>query len=481
MRYSSKFNVKNWSSNFFASLIIYSLLITSLILPSIVQAAMSEKDAADVLAKFGNAMASVAERVKPAVVNISTTRIVKTPRMPHFEDPFFRRFFGDPHSQKRRITNLGSGVIITSDGYIITNNHVIEGAEDILVKLADGKEYEGKIIGMDPRTDIAIIKINEKNLPTVPWGDSDKLRAGEMVLAVGNPFGLNQTITMGIISALGRHGIGIADYEDFIQTDAAINPGNSGGALVNNKGELIGINTAIFSISGGYQGIGFAIPSNMVKTVMDSIAKYGKVVRGWLGLQIQPLTPDLAKQFGLKDKTGVLLVDTVEDSPAEKGGLKRGDVIVKYDNKKVDNPFQFRNMVASTKPGKLVEINIIRNGNPLTLEVTIGELPIEPQTILPAHFENSLRGVSVQELTEDLLQKFGITKKIKGVIINAIDEDSPSFGILMRGDIIIEVNRKLVTNLKEYNDVVSKIERTQDILLLIIRGGSSQYIPIPSR
>jgi serine protease Do len=401
--------------------------------------------------------------------------------MPFFDDPFFRRFFGDPHAQKRKITNLGSGVIATSDGYILTNNHVIEGAEDILVKLADGKEYKGKIIGMDPRTDIAIIKINEKNLPTISWGDSDKLRVGEIVLAVGNPYGLSQTITMGIISALGRSGIGITDYEDFIQTDAAINPGNSGGALVNNKGELIGINTAIFSTSGGYQGIGFAIPSNMVKTVMDSIVNHGRVVRGWLGVQIQPLTPDLAKQFGLKDETGVLLVDTVEDSPAEKGGLKRGDVIVKYDSKKVDNPFQFKNMVASTRPGKLVEINIIRNGNPLTLKVTIGELPIEPQIVSPAHFENLLRGVSVQELTEDLLQKFGITKKIKGVVVNNIDEDSPSFGILMRGDIIMEVNRKPVTNVKEYNDTVSKIERTHDILLLIIRGGSSQYITISSR
>lgn len=463
------------------SLLVTFLLFVCLLLPSAILADTTDKESTEILTKFGEAMSKVAERVKPAVVNISTSRTVKAQRHPFFDDPLFRRFFGEPGPQKRKVTNLGSGVIATPDGYILTNNHVIEGAEDIIVKLSDGKEYKGRAIGMDSRTDIAIIKINETNLPTVPWGDSDKLRVGEVVLAVGNPYGLSQTITMGIISALGRSGIGITDYEDFIQTDAAINPGNSGGALVNIRGELIGINTAIFSTSGGYQGIGFAIPSNMVKNVMDSIINQGRVVRGWLGVQIQPLTTELVKQLGLKDEGGVLLVDVVEGGPAEKGGLKRYDVIVEYDGKKTDNPFHFKNMVAATKPGKTVEIKIIRNGNLLTAKVTIAELPIEPQIVSPAQFENSLRGVSVQEVTDEILQKLGITRKIKGVLVNNIEEDSPALGILAKGDIIMEVNRKPVTNTKEYNDTVSKIEKGKDILLGIMRGGFPQVITIPAR
>lgn len=461
--------------------IIFSFLVISLISPTISEAKSVDKNSVEILSKISDAMSLVAERVKPAVVNISTSRTVKTPRLPFFDDPLFRRFFGDPHYQKRKVTNLGSGVIATSDGYILTNNHVIEGAEDILVKLLDGKEYKGKVIGTDSRTDIAIIKIDEKNLPTIPWGDSDKLKVGELVLAVGNPYGLSQTITMGVISALGRSGIGITDYEDFIQTDAAINPGNSGGALVNIRGELIGINTAIFSTSGGYQGIGFAIPSNMVKNVMDNIINQGRVVRGWLGVNIQPLTPQLAKQFGLKDESGVLLVDVIEGSPADKGGLKRGDVVVEYDKKKIENPFQFRNLVAATKPGKTVEIKVIRDGKTMTLKATIEELPTELQVFSPSEFDNALKGVHVQELTEDLLRRFGITKKIHGVVINNIEEESPAQGILMRGDIIMEINRKTVTNVKEYLEIASKIEKTQDVLLLIVRDGSFRYLTISLR
>ncbi len=472
-------NKKN--KNIFFLQILFFIFIFSLVTLPSVDAKSTDKDSTEVLSKLSDALSSVAEKVKPAVVNISTSRTVKTPRLPFFDDPFFRRFFGDPYYQKRKVTNLGSGVIATSDGYILTNNHVIEGAEDILVKLLDGKEYKGKVVGTDSRTDIAIIKIDEKNLPTISWGDSDKLKVGELVLAVGNPYGLSQTITMGVISALGRSGIGITDYEDFIQTDAAINPGNSGGALVNIRGELIGINTAIFSTSGGYQGIGFAIPSNMVKNVMDNIINQGRVVRGWLGVNIQPLTPQLAKQFGLKDESGVLLVDVIEGSPADKGGLKRGDVVVEYDKKKIENPFQFRNLVAATKPGKTVEIKVIRDGKTMTLKTTIEELPTGLQALSPSDLDNALKGVHVQELTEDLLKRFGITRKIQGVVINNIEEDSPSFGILMRGDIIMEINRRPVTNVKEYLDIASKIERNQDILLLIVRDGSSRYLTISSR
>ncbi len=445
----------------------------------------AELDEAEVLSKFGNAMATVAERVKPSIVNISTTRIVKTPRNPLFDDPFFRRFFGDGFQtpQKRKVTSLGSGVIATSDGFILTNNHVIDGAEDILVKLTDNREFKGKVVGTDARTDIAVIKIEQNNLPTIPWGDSDKLRVGEIVLAIGNPYGLSQTITMGIISALGRSGIGITDFEDFIQTDAAINPGNSGGALVNIRGELIGINTAIFSTSGGYQGIGFAIPSGMVYGIMESITTQGKVVRGWLGVQIQPLTPELAKQFNLKDEQGVLLVDVVDEGPADKGGLRRGDVIVQYEGKKVESPFSLRNMVAATKPGKAVEVTVLRDGKAETVRVTIGELPVEAQASAPAttQTENNLKGVTVQDLTDEMLQKMGITRKIQGVVVTDVDEGSPAANRIAKGDVIIEINRKPVKNVKEYEALVSAIGKNQDILLWVMRNNAFLAIVITSQ
>ncbi len=442
----------------------------------------SEKSPREVLGQLGEAMAKVAEQAKPAVVNISTSRMVKAQRHPFFDDPFFRRFFGEEpqREQKRKITNLGSGVIVTSDGYILTNNHVIEGAEDILVKLSTNKEYKGKVIGTDKRSDLAVIKIEEKNLPTIKWGDSDKLRVGEIVLAVGNPYGLNQTITMGIISALGRSGIGITDYEDFIQTDAAINPGNSGGALINIKGELVGINTAIFSTTGGYQGIGFAIPVNMAKSIMNSIINQGKVVRGWLGVHIQALTPELVKQFNLQDDKGVLLSEIVEGGPAEKGGLKKGDVIVEFDNKKVESPIALRNMVAATVPNQSVTVRVIRDGKLLNLKVIIAELPTDPQTSTSS-LVNTFRGISVQDISDEILKKFGITRKVKGVIVSGIDENSPAFGRLSAGDIITSIDRQTVMNVAEFNNITSKIKPERDVLVSIIRDNSSLFVVIPSK
>ena len=476
-----KITHRNSLSWLVASLLLF--LSLSLVLPSHVRADISDKDATELLTKFGDAMAKIAARVTPAVANISTTRTVKAPRNPLFDDPFFKKFFGEAHEggQRRKATSLGSGFIATSDGYIITNNHVIEGAEDILVKLSDNREYKGKIIGVDSRTDVAVIKINEKNLPTIPWGNSDKLKVGEIILAIGNPYGLRHTITMGIISALGRVGMGISDYEDFIQTDAAINPGNSGGPLVNASGEVIGVTNAIFSTSGGYQGIGFAIPANMVKNVMDSIVSEGKVVRGWLGVQIQPLTADLARQFGLKDDNGVLLVDVTEGGPAAKAGMKGGDVVVEYDGKKINDPFHFKNMVAETKPGKQVFIKIVREGNLLTANVTIGELPVDNQVIPNVEIDNALKGVSVQEITDEYRQKMNISEKDRGVIVSNIDEDSPALGIINKGDIIIEIDRRPVTSTKEYTKVISGIESNQNVLALIMRGGVRQYITIPAK
>ncbi len=313
-----------------AALLMGIILCGNLVLPvDSLAAPRVSSQSVESLTKIGHAMAEVSAAVKPAIVNISTTRTVKISgggADPFFDDPFFRRFFGDKFGRQRqpkeqKSAALGSGVIVSSDGYIITNYHVVKEADEIKVLLSDKREFSGKVIGSDPKTEISVVKIEAKGLPTLNWGDSDALEVGEIVLAVGNPFGLNQTVTMGIVSAVGRANVGIADYEDFIQTDAAINPGNSGGALVNVRGEVVGINTAIFSTSGGYQGIGFAIPSNMVKSIKDSLVKKGRVVRGWLGVSIQSITPELAKQFNLKGEKGVLVSDVNESSPAEKAGL----------------------------------------------------------------------------------------------------------------------------------------------------------------
>ena len=308
------------------------------------------------LSGLSEALADVADAVRPAVVNISTTSVVNMEDSPYgdmFNDPFFRHFFGDGHpgmKRKYKSSALGSGVIVNENGFILTNNHVVKGADEIKVILYDKREFKGKVVGTDPRTDLSVVKIEATNLPTLTLGDSSTLKTGDVVLAIGNPFGLNQTITMGIVSAVGRSNIGLADFEDFIQTDAAINPGNSGGALVNGRGELVGINTAIFSTSGGYMGIGFAIPSDMAKSVMDSIIKHGKVIRGWLGVSIQNLTPDLAKSLGIKETEGALIAGVENSSPADKAGLKRGDLITEMNGKKITDATTLRNVVASMAP-----------------------------------------------------------------------------------------------------------------------------------
>ena len=444
------------------------------------------KESVDFLTKIGQAMSEISSAVKPAIVNISTTKTEKlseSPYAPFFDDPFFRRFFGDRFRhpevpRERKTASLGSGVIVSSNGYILTNSHVIKDADEIKVLLSDKREFQGKIIGTDPKTEVAVIKIDAQDLPTISWGDSDKLKVGEVVMAIGSPFGLNQTVTMGIVSAVGRANVGIADYEDFIQTDAAINPGNSGGALVNAKGELVGINTAIFSTTGGYQGIGFAIPNNMAKAVMDSLIKTGKVIRGWLGVSIQPLTPELAKQFNLKKEYGALVGDVIENSPAEKAGILRGDVIIEYNGKKVDEPYNLRNTVANTPPGETAELKIIRNGKIETIKVTIGELPTEVPKAPVIEYKNVLRGISVRELTPELYRQMNISEKIKGVIVAEIGPDSPAEGKLMEDDIIQEINRKATANLKDYESTASEIKSDEIVLLLVFRKGSSVFITI---
>ncbi|MCG2722423.1 MAG: DegQ family serine endoprotease, partial [Thermodesulfovibrionales bacterium] len=402
------------------------------------------------LSKTNQAMAEIVAAVQPSVVNISSTSKVQggMKQSPFPDDPFFRRFFGDrfsspdkPREYKR--SGLGSGVIVDKRGYILTNNHVVKGADEIKVKLSDNREFKGEVIGSDPKTDLAVVKIDTDNLPVIQLGDSDALKPGETVLAIGNPFGLSQTITSGIVSATGRANVGIADYEDFIQTDAAINPGNSGGALVNIKGELVGINTAIFSTTGGYQGIGFAIPSNMAKSIMESLIKSGKVVRGWLGIYIQPLTPELAKQFGLRDEKGVLVGDVIEDSPAEKAGVQRGDVVLEFNGRKVEDPRNLRNMVAGTDPNDEVTLKLVREGQLKTIRVKITELSDEQQK-LSGNFENQLSGVHVQQVTPDIKKNLDIPQRVSGVIVTDIEDDSPADGILMKDDVLMEINRKQV-------------------------------------
>jgi len=319
----------------------------------------------------------------PSVVNLYTTKVINKPNHPLFEDPQFRRFFGDNSpKQKRMESSLGSGVIMSPEGYILTNNHVTSGADQIVVALKDGRETLARVIGSDPETDLAVLKIDLKNLPSITVGRSDNLRIGDVALAIGNPFGVGQTVTMGIISATGRNQLGLNNYEDFIQTDAAINPGNSGGALVDASGNLTGINTAIFSKSGGSQGIGFAIPVKLAMEVMKSIIEHGQVIRGWLGIEVQPLTQELAESFGLSGRPGIVVAGIFRDGPAQKAGLQLGDVILSINGEPAGDGRKSMNQVARTKPSEKIAIQVMRNGKELKLMAEVGLRP--PQTPAPA-------------------------------------------------------------------------------------------------
>lgn len=447
------------------------------------------QESKDLLSGTSKAMSDVVEAAKPAVVNISTTKTIRTQGgvNPLFNDPFFKKFFGDQFDQmqrprERKATSLGSGVIVTPDGYILTNNHVVKDADEITVLLSDKREFTGKLIASDPKTDISVIKVEANDLPTITWGNSDELKVGGLVMAIGSPYGLNQTVTMGIVSALGRENVGITDYEDFIQTDAAINPGNSGGALINTKCELVGINTAIFSTSGGYQGIGFAIPSNLAKRVLDSLVEKGKVIRGWLGVSVQPITPELASQFQLVDNYGALVSEVTEGGPAEKAGLLRGDVIVEFNHMKVDEPAALRNIVANTSPGEEVKVTVIRDGKLTSLKITITELSTEAdEKAAQSLLENALMGVTAQEITPEIYRELGLPLKLRGVVISDVAEESPAIDKLMRGDVILEINRKAISSTEDYNDTVSKIGPEQDMLLLVYRKGSTIFISLSGK
>jgi serine protease Do len=430
--------------------------------------------------------ASMLQPVLPAVVSITSSRIVKVPQSqnPFFNDPFFQQFFGGqfPRApQEQRERGLGSGVIVSPDGYILTNNHVIDKATDIKVILADKRQFSGKVVGADPKTDIAVVKIETSGLPTIPLGDSSKIRVGDYAFAIGNPFGVGETATMGIISATGRNGLDIEDYEDFIQTDAAINPGNSGGALLNSRGELIGINTAILSGgSGGNQGIGFAIPVNMAKHVMDEILKHGKVVRGYIGVTIQEITPDLAKAFNVPAEKGALVGNVDPNSPGGKAGLQRGDVITELNGQPVAGPNGLRLEVGSMVPGTTVHLKVIRNGQPRDVALTLGEAPAGKGAAATENAEenSAMRGVQVEDLTPGVRRELGLGSDLKGVVVTQVSDGSPAQDAgLQRGDVIQQVNRQPVDSVSEYERLVREAGK-QPIVLLVNRGGNTTFVVV---
>jgi serine protease Do len=377
------------------------------------------------------------------------------------------------------------------NGYIVTNNHVVEGASQITVTLSDRREFPAKVIGADPKTDLAVIKIEAKDLTALKWADYDELQVGDVVLAVGSPFGLSSTVTLGIISALGRGNVGIADYEDFIQTDAAINPGNSGGALVNMQGKLIGINTAIFSRTGGSEGIGFAIPSSIALDIVESLTKTGKVVRGWMGVAIQEITPALAKSFKLPEqRKGVLISDVNENGPSYAAGVKRGDVVVAFNGKEVQSVSQLRNLVARTTVGKEADIKILRDGKEQNLRIKVAERPSDevlarrepapsaPQeTIKPP--DNVLAALRVQTLDAAMMSQLNLPAKTTGVVVSSVESGSPAESAgLQRGDVIQEVNHEVVKNLEDYQKASAKVKKDEMVVLLLSRQGNNLFVAV---
>ncbi len=447
----------------------------------------------------------VSEEVKLSVVSITTVKVFKHPPTGgggyHGDqygrgrgdrrggqgnpfDDFFDKFMPKaPPKGEYKTQSLGSGVIVRIDdgtGYILTNNHVVADMDELKVKLSDKREFDAEIVGTDEQTDLAVIKIEGENLVAAKMGDSDILKQGQWAIAIGNPFGLNHTVSVGVVSAIGRSGVGIANYENFIQTDAAINPGNSGGPLLNIDGEIIGVNTAIFTRSGGYQGIGFAIPVNMAKAVLRDLINTGKVTRGWLGVAIQDMNASLAEQFGVEVTEGVLISDVQDDSPARDAGFERGDILTEYDNNAMSDVNQLRHVVAQTEVGKEVKVKVLRKGNETVLTVKIGEQPSD----LFASGKSSTgadMGMTVQNLTEELAKSFGFEGE-NGVVVSAVEPGSAAAQAdVKEGDLIKEVNREKINNIKEFREVLKSTEEGKDTLLLLRRGMHTRFVIIKSK
>lgn len=433
---------------------------------------------------------SVVKRVSPAVVKITTEkkarRVAAGPQQlpPGFDHPMFRQFFGGrvPEIQQPPQNGLGSGVIISTDGYVVTNNHVIDGADTVTVALNDGREFTAKVVGRDPQTDIAVIKVDATGLPAVTFANTEQLEVGDRVLAIGNPFGIGETVTTGIVSAKGRN-IGllaeVEGFEDFIQTDAAINPGNSGGALVDVDGRLVGINTAILSRNGGFQGVGLAVPANMVSHVAESLVKSGKVSRGYLGITLQGITANLKESLELKSNQGALVSDVIAGSPAAKAGLKEGDVILALNGKPVTDANNLRIQVSSFAPGTKLGLEILRDGDTKTLTATTGERPGQGRnrksdTLTPAlDDEGVLNGVAVDDITPKHREQFNIPARIKGAVITNVDPASPSAKAGLRaGDVILEINKRPVTNAEDAVELSTKADTKKTLVRLYSRGNT---------
>ncbi len=432
-----------------------------------------------------NAISDAAEKSIGSVVNISTTQMVRATRNPFFDNPFFEDFFGrrPRDNQQREIPRqgLGSGVIVDASGIILTNNHVVERAEKLTVTLQDNRSFDAEVVGTDRASDLAVIKLKGKaeNLIPLPFGDSDALRLGEIVLAIGNPFGLSHTVTMGIVSAKGRADVGIAEYENFIQTDAAINPGNSGGALINLRGELVGINTAIASQTGGYQGVGFAIPSNMARTIMEGLESKGKIDRGWIGVYIRDVTPELAEAMNIKAGRGVLVDDVFKNSPGMKAGLKAGDVILEVDGETMNSAGSLRNKIALLGSGKKTSLKVLRDGKELNLSIKLDERPENPNLaqMESSEKESSVDGITVAPLNVMTRQQYQIPADVvSGVIVTGVDSGSAAAqSDIQPGDVILEVNRKPADSVDTF---IREYQKSKNRPLLYINRDGNRFFRV---
>ena len=445
-------------------------------------------------APMRSGFSQLVKTVRPAVVNITTSRVrnAGSAEAPSHGQPGWfgqrpqgRNFFGMPPSpaprQGPRAMGMGSGVIVSPDGYVVTNHHVIEGANSVTVTLLDKRTFAGTIVGSDPQTDLAVLKIQGDDLPFVSWGDSSSLEVGDYVLAVGSPFGLRSTVTQGIVSAKGRGGMGITRYEDFIQTDAAINPGNSGGALVNMRGELVGINTAILSRTGGSQGVGFAVPASIGQHVYTNLVETGTVTRGFLGVGIQAVTPDLARSFGLDRPVGAIVTNVQDASPAARGGLRRGDTVIRYDAQPIATPRDLQRAVTTTPVGTEVTMIVVRDGEAQTVPVTIMQHPMSQPLAATTSPDAGARlaGLAVEDLTPSLARRFGVDDQVTGVVITDIRAGSRSEESgLLQGDIIREINRQPVSSLNAFQQAVSALPNDQPVLLFIHRRGMPLFLTV---
>jgi serine protease Do len=477
---------------YFGSLIGIILCISAGVFPAAAQGTTPTQSG--VITTFS----PIVDKVAPSVVTVFTTQTVSRPTAAFpLPDDALRQFFGDqlPQRQgKQTLQGLGSGVIVSPDGYILTANHVVSGAEEIMIGLGtELRKFKAKKVGTDPGTDVALLKIDEKNLPAITFADSDKAKAGDLVLAVGNPFGLRQTVTMGIISAVGRGGVGIVDYENFIQTDAAINMGNSGGALVDTKGELLGINTAIFSRTGGNQGIGFAIPANLARAVMQSLREKGRVVRGYIGVSVQTLSPELAEAMKLSGQlTGALVGEVAPNTPSAKAGLKTGDVITAVNGKKLSDARELRLMIGSMAPGSKAQLEVNREGQTKMFDVQLGEMPAgmtqeggpaaSPEESTQPEKTTVFGGVAVADITDDIRTALNLPTEIQGAVIAELDADSPAGKAGLReGDVIQEVNKQRVRNARDLVAITKKLKPNEKILIRVYSQGRSGYVALESK